>query len=574
MSTWNRVDSQESWYQNRFLTIGCLVLLLFISQFGAFAIGADTAQSTDLSRWTERSPDHPFDDELRLLATDVINPAYEQLLGKMISNDLDAEWLRVDTVDNYQSFLEQHGGKDKVLADPKLKKAYEVRREIAVQFVELVRRAYKKLKREPWFNEQQVDELCARTHRSKANALVAPAVPIRALMSVPAAAEEWPQFRGPTGQGLVVDASFPLRWTADENVVWKKNLPGLGNSSPIVWGQKLVLSTAAADGKKRSLSCYSTETGDLFWQYAAPAPIEPVEKLNGKNSYATSTPVTDGERVIGFFGNSGMVCCDFDGKEIWKKNLGAFVTSFGPGSSPLIYGDKVILIQDQNSGEPVCVALNKYDGVEVWRQARPAVKCWSTPLIVRCGQRDELLYNGSHVFTSFDPDTGTELWRFNGPTRETIPMPVIGGGKIYSASGRNGPMFALLPGGNGDVTETHGVWSLALGGPHVPTPMYHAGRLFMVNDMGIASCRDAETGNLIWQERMSGQFSTSILSAQDKLLVTSEAGTTHIIKAADKFEEIAVNELNEKVLATPAIVRGRIYFRTPDHLICIGNPTR
>ena len=556
----------------------CIVLVALLGGLAfdgvALAQGGPGGDSAEVIRWAARSAALPFDDELRLLAADAVNPAYQQLLEKMIRTDLDAEWQRVATVDNYQTFLTKHGGKEKVQPDPELKAAFDVRREIAMQFVGLVRGAYEKQNREPSFNEQKVDELCANANRPGSKVTDDLAVPIRVLMVASGAEGEWPQFRGPTGQGIVIDERFPLHWSADKNVIWKKGLPGPGNSSPMIWGQKLFVTSASADGMQRWLLCYSTQTGELLWQHAAPIPVEKLEKLYNKNSYASSSPATDGERVVAFFGNSGILCCDLEGKELWVTNLGPFPTMHGPGTSPVLYGDKVIFIQDQNSGESVFVALNKHDGHVVWRQQRPAAMCWSTPIVVHTGQRDELLYNGSNFFAGYDPNTGTELWRITGASRESSPMPVIGGGKIYSVSGRNGPMLAFKPGGNGDLTLTNTLWSVPRGGPHVPTPVYVNNRLFMVNDMGIASCRNATTGELVWQERLSGRFSMSMLTTGDKLIATSESGSTHLLKASDRFEEIAVNELNETVLATPAIVRGHIYFRTAENLICIGETTQ
>ena len=538
-------------------------------------ISALAAEETSVVKsaedWAARSTAFPFDDELRLLAADAVNPAYQQLLEKMIRTDLDAEWQRVATVDNYQTFLAKHGGKEKVLDDPKLKDAYEARREIAMQFVGLVRGAYERQKREPSFNEQKVEELCANANRTRSKVASDSAVAIRVLMVAPGAEGEWPQFRGPTGQGIVIDEPFPMHWSEQKNVIWRRELPGRGNSSPIIWGEKLFVTSASADGTKRWLFCYSTKTGELVWQHLAPPPVEQIEKLYSKNTYASSTPVTDGERVVAFFGNSGVICCDFEGKELWQHNVGSFPTMHGPGTTPVLYGDKVILIQDQNSGESLFVALDKHNGQVIWKHQRPLAMCWSTPIVVRSGSRDELLYNGSNIFAAYDPNSGSELWRITGASRESIPMPVIGGGRIYSVSGRNGPMFALKPGGDGDLTDSNTLWSVPRGGPHVPTPVYVNGRLFMVNDMGIASCRNAETGELVWQERMSGRFSMSVLVVGDKLIATSESGTTHILKASDKYEELALNELNETVLATPAIVRGRIYFRTAENLLCIGD---
>lgn len=530
-------------------------------------------QHKQVKNWEKNSLEYPFGDELHLLAIDAVAPEYEVLLDKMIRTDLDAEWQRVATVDNYQTFAEQYGGIDTVRENPKLTLAYDARREIAMTFINRVRKAYEKHKREPPFNEKKVDELCAKSGQKQSKQAADATIPIRAMMVNPLAEHEWPQFRGPTAQGIVVDTVFPLEWGPDKNIHWKTKLPGPGNSSPAIWGDKLFVTAASSDGSARWLLCYSTESGEKLWQHEAPPAIENVEKLYPKNTYASGSPVTDGENVVAFFGNSGLVCCDVAGKEIWKYSLGAFPTMHGPGTSPILYDDMAIFMQDQNAGESVFLAINKRTGELIWKQTRPLSMCWSTPLIAHVGQRDELLYNGSNYFASYDPRTGNELWRITGASRESIPMPVIGGGMIVSVSGRNGPMLAFRPGANGDATETHTVWSIPRGGPHVPTPVYVDRRLFLVNDMGIASCRNAETGELVWQERLTGKFSMSMLSAGDKLLVTSESGTTHILRASDKYESLAVNELDERTLATPAIVRGRIYFRTAEHLICIGDRT-
>lgn len=543
------------------LPFSCFVL--------AIALGADDDRY-DIAKLEARSKDFPFDDELRVLARDLTSPAFRQVLETMIPTDLEAEWQRVATADNYQTFLVKHGGIEKVLAAPPLKSAYDVRRDIALRFVDIVRDAYDKRKKTPPFDQAKVDELCAKPQRSSTKAVTVRDVPLRALMPAPGAEQNWPQFRGPTAEGIVVDSRFPLEWDATKNVRWKTSLPGPGNSSPIVWGDRLFVTAASADGKDRWLICYSTDDGRMLWQHAAPISTAKLETLYQKNTFASGTAVTDGERVVAVFGNSGMVCCDFAGKELWRHDLGAFPTMHGPGTTPVIYGDKVIFIQDQTVGDSVFVALDKHDGRLIWKQKRPSGACWSTPILIRAGDRDELLYNGSHFVASYNPDTGDELWRCSGPSRESVPMPVIGGGLIYSTSGRNGPMLAIRPGGEGDVTATNTVWSLPRGGPHVPTPCYVAGRLFMVNDVGVATCLDAATGKMVWQQRLPGRFSMSVLSAGDKLVATSESGATYILKAGDRFEQLALNDLGETTLATPAIIGGRIYFRTAENLICVG----
>jgi outer membrane protein assembly factor BamB len=196
--------------------------------------------------------------------------------------------------------------------------------------------------------------------------------------------------------------------------------------------------------------------------------------------------------------------------------------------------------------------------------------CWSTPVVLRSGERDELVYNGSHHVVGYDPETGEELWRCAGSSREAIPMIVVGGGLLFSTSGRNGPTLAIRPGGDGDVTETHVQWKSLRGGPHVPSPVYYEGNLFIVNDTGIVTCLNASDGTLKWQDRLKGRFSMSPVEAGGLLIMTNEDGLTYVLRAADHFEILGENDLGEPNLATPAVLGGRIYFRTASNLICVA----
>jgi outer membrane protein assembly factor BamB len=242
----------------------------------------------------------------------------------------------------------------------------------------------------------------------------------------------------------------------------------------------------------------------------------------------------------------------------------------GPGAAPVLYQNLAILIQDQHNADSVFVAVDKETGEVVWQKKRDRNPCWSTPMIVRVGDHDELLYNGSHQIIGYDPATGEELWRVNGSSRESVPNLVIGGGWIFSASGRNGPYLAIRPGGQGDVTASHVVWKTRQGGAHVPSPVYCDGHLFAVNDVGIAACLDAKTGRIVWQQRLAGRFTTSPLLAGDTLIATNEEGKTYLIKAADGFELLSENDLAETVYASPALLEGKLYFRTAENVICIG----
>jgi outer membrane protein assembly factor BamB len=296
-----------------------------------------------------------------------------------------------------------------------------------------------------------------------------------------------------------------------------------------------------------------------------------IERLQRKNSYASSTPVTDGERLIAFFGNGGLVCYDMQGNLQWTQDLGLFSITHGPGTSPVLYKDTVIFIQDQNKADSLFMAFDKRTGEKLWQQKRPRTMGWANPILVHVQDHDELLYNGSHYVVGYSPDTGNELWRCAGPTKEAVPTLVTGGGLIYSASGRNGSILALRPAGQGDVTKSHLVWLNERGGPHVPSPVYHRDRLYLISDTGVCMCLNATTGQTIWQERLAGRFTASPVLVKDKLIMISEKGLTYILETGDTFNILAQNDLDEETLASPAVIDGKIYIRTLSHLYCISS---
>lgn len=544
----------------RFACVCMLTILLAASS---------VAPAQDLESWRQRSIDYPFGIELDLVARDVGDENYLRVLGTMIPTDLAAEWLRVASPDNYFTFIASHGGLENVNADPKLKAAAAVRREIADKFLDLQRQAYARRNLKPAFDDAAVEEACRQADQKRDAAVVDADPPLRVLMPAAGAERQWPQFRGPTGQGVAQSTEFPRRWSPTEHIVWKSPLPGFGNSSPVIWHDQLFITAASKDGDQRSLLCLDRRDGHFIWEASAPPPREK-EGLYWKNTFASSTPVTDGERVVTFFGNSGLLAVDFAGNRLWHADLGTFPTMHGPGTAPVMCQNLVILVQDQTNADSVFVAVDKETGGIVWRQKRDRNPCWSTPTVVRVGDHDELLYNGSHAVVGYDPATGEELWRVSGSSREAVPNLVIGGGWIFSASGRNGPYIAIRPGGRGDITESHVVWKTRQGGAHVPTPVYHDGRLFAVNDVGIAACLDAKTGRTIWQQRLAGRFTTSPVLAGETLIATNEDGKTYLIKAADEFLLEGENDLAETVYASPALLDGRLYFRTAENVICIG----
>jgi outer membrane protein assembly factor BamB len=510
---------------------------------------------------------YPLDAQLKVLAQDVKNQKYRLLiLEKMLITDLAAEWQRVATADNADSFLEKHGGKAKVLADPALKAAYERRVQIRDEYLELMRAGYRRYKQVPPFDKGAKAEPAGNVIRKT----TAGAATLSVVLPSPGADRQWPRFRGPTGQGDTGQSTLPTDWDkAGRNILWRVKTPGLGNSSPIIWGDHLFLTSSDAKGIERFLHCYDRNTGAIRWMRQAPT-AKPEPGVRDKNGYASATPVTDGQRVIAFLGSCGLVCYDFDGKLLWHYDSMTVKTTHGTGSSPLLYNDLVILAQDQNQSDSIFLALDKTTGKKVWQTKRPRAMTWTTPIAVRVGDHDELILAGGETVRGYDPATGTELWSLRGPTQEVVPAIVVGKDLLYCASGRNGPTLGFRPGGSGDTTQTHLVWRAVRGGPHVPTPALVNGRLYTANDTGVFSCLDAATGKLIYYERISDAFSASPIVAGDLLYFPAESGITYVVRAGDNLDVIARNDLGAPILASPAAVDGRIYLRTAEELVCIG----
>ncbi len=512
---------------------------------------------------------YPLGPQLKVLAGDTRNGGYRKLvLEKMLSTDLAAEWQRVATEDNADSFLEQHGGREKVLGDPVLKKAYERRVRIRDDFLALMREGYKRYKQVPPFDRGARAEPAGTLIRKAGTS----GLQLRAVLPAPGAERQWPRFRGPTGQGESDQKDLPTTWNkSGENIRWRTPVPGRGNSSPIVWGQHIFLTSAGLKGNERQLLCFRLADGKQLWSRQVP-PQQPEPGVRDKNGFASSTPVTDGERVIAFLGSCGLACFDFKGNLLWHHADLKVRTTHGTGSSPLLYKDLVILAQDQNQAESIFLALDKRSGKRVWQAKRSRAMTWSTPVVIRAGDRDELLVVGAETVRGYDPATGKELWSLRGPTVEVIPALVVGKDLIYSASGRNGPILAFRPGGAGDVTKTHLVWRTVRAGPHVPSPGLVNGRLYVANDTGIVTCLDAASGKLVYQERLNDRFSASPLVANGLLYFCGESGVTYVVRAGDRLEVIAENDLGSPILASPAAIDGMILLRTQTELACVGKP--
>jgi outer membrane protein assembly factor BamB len=398
--------------------------------------------------------------------------------------------------------------------------------------------------------------------------------PDPAVELIPAAgdgARYWPRWRGPTGQGLAA-GRYPDGWSATEKLLWRSAVPGNGNSSPIVWGDRIYLTTAYSGGRRVSVLAFRRSDGSALWETFVPG--GGTSNAHGKNGYASATPVTDGERIYAYFGHRGLVAVDLEGKLVWHRALGSINASHGTAGSPLLYRDRVIVYQDHYNGSFIA-AIDARTGAVVWRHGRDANVGWGTPVAVRVGDRDEIIVNGQSRVRAYDPADGTELWHCAGSTYEVIPTPVVGHGLVFCASGRAGPTLAIRPGGRGDVRRTHLAWSSPRGSPFVPSPVLYGGHLYMVNDMsGIVTCLEATTGRPAWQGRLglmySEGFSASPVAVDGKVFFTNDEGETFVLRAGPAFEVLRVNRLGERVLASPALVDGRWYVRTERNLIAIG----
>lgn len=385
----------------------------------------------------------------------------------------------------------------------------------------------------------------------------------------------WPRWRGPSGQGHVPAGQYVDRWSPTEPVRWKAAVPGRGNSSPIVWGDRLFVTTAEADGAKLSLLAFNRADGRRLWQTAIPQ--EGVESVHQKNGYASATPATDGQLIYASFGGHGLAAFDFAGKLVWHREFGVINNYHGPAGSPVLYKDRIFLYQDQKAspdGAAFVAAFDKKTGRTLWQTPRAESVGWGTPVVISTGERDELVVSSQRRVAAYDPQTGRELWTARGMSFEVIPTPVVGHGLVFASSGRAGPTLAIRPGGSGDVTATHVAWSTPKGSPFVPSGIVVDDLLYLVNDMqSVLTVYEAATGVLAYQGRLGVAqregFSASPVAVNGKVFFTNDEGQTFVVQAGREFKLLHVNELGSRTLASPALVDGTWYWRTDAGLVAI-----
>jgi outer membrane protein assembly factor BamB len=408
----------------------------------------------------------------------------------------------------------------------------------------------------------------------------------------PAPAENWPGWRGLHGDGRCTETNLPLHWSTTEGVRWRLPMIHQGNSTPIVWGERVFLTAASEETGERQLLCVERATGRLLWQ--AGTNFNGRELTHSTNPQASSSPVTDGERVIAWFGSAGLHCHDFDGRELWRADFGAQRHIWGYGSSPVLHGDMCFL----NFGPGVpsfLVAVDKRTGRERWRvteanansgEEKPGVGAvkwigsWSTPVIVDTGSRDELLLSLPMRLTAFDPTGGDVLWSCSGLNElvYTSPLYDLQTGIVVAMGGYSGKSLAVRAGGTGDVTGAHRLWHHPRTEQRIGSGVIHQGHIYIHNDPGTAECLELTTGKQVWKERLRGpapksESWSSMLLAGDRLYTINQGGDAFVLRASPHFEVLATNSLGETTMASLAASKGEFFVRTHQHLWCIHGAT-
>ncbi|HIQ20110.1 MAG TPA: serine/threonine protein kinase [Planctomycetes bacterium] len=402
-----------------------------------------------------------------------------------------------------------------------------------------------------------------------------------------APADDWTRFRGPDASGVSSDTGTPVRWSQTERLVWKSRLPGAGASSPIIWKDKIFLTAYSGygldvadpgnpDDLRLHMVCVNRTTGQTVWS-AEVEPRLPEQRYDAGfirlHGYASNTPTTDGERVYAFFGRSGVVAFSMDGQVMWKSFVGDGTHNWGSGTSPILFEDLVIVNASVESGS--IVALDKRTGREVWR-THGIRRSWSTPLVVKLASGPELVVSLHGKILGLDPRSGQQLWECDGIPDYVCPAVIAHEGVVFITGGRSPLTIAVRAGGRGDVTATHMLWRLRKT-PKVATPLYYEGLLYWIDQRGVATCADAQTGKLVYAERLSLQgrgdkVYASLVYADGKLYGVSRQDGAIVMALGPQFKVLARNHLGDPSVfnATPAVCDGRLFVRSDRYLYCIG----
>jgi len=386
-------------------------------------------------------------------------------------------------------------------------------------------------------------------------------------------AEDWPQFRGPGGQGHSSEHAVPTQWSETQNVAWKVPVPGRGWSSPVVADGRVWLTTASAIGGEASLRLMSFDAATGHQSSDVEVfRLRNAALLNAKNSHASPTPIVENGRVYVHFGAQGTAAVSTTGEVIWKTRL-EYESQHGNGGSPVLYGDLMIVNCD-GFDQSFVVALDKRTGKTRWRTFRPEPwsQAYSTPLVIRVGERDLVISAGAFHAAAYDPQNGKEAWRVDYPDGfSNVPRPVYGAGLVFIATGFQQPsILAVRPDGKGNVTRSHIAWTLSRGAPLTPSPLLAGDDLYIVSDAGIASNVDARTGSIRWQHRLGAAVSASPVFADGRIYFLDEEGRTTVITPGATFQQVAVNVLDGSTLASMAVASQSFFIRTATHLYRIS----
>jgi outer membrane protein assembly factor BamB len=395
------------------------------------------------------------------------------------------------------------------------------------------------------------------------------------LPPVRVAAADWPWWRGANSSGVAVPQDVPLTWSANENVVWQADVPGRGHSSPVSWGRRVFLTTADDESQLQSVLAFDRDNGRPLWQRTVHQGGF-TTKSHAHNSHASATPACDGERLFSVFVHDGglwVTATDLDGEILWQTKAGDYEAIYGYGSSPAIWKSLVIVLGDNDQTGAFMAALHRTSGQIVWRIARPNIDTYATPIIARLAGRDQLLVGGGGFLTSYDPANGKEIWKCAGPTTETTAnTAAFSEDCVFVSGGYPKPytMMAVKADGQGDVSATDRLWKSTSHMPYVPSPLYDAGLLYIVDDWGIGSCVDAKSGKPLWVQRLGGDFSSSPVKCGERIYAANEEGKVYVFQAGRSFKLLATNDLGDGIMATPTICGNQILIRTTHKLFCIG----
>ena len=408
-----------------------------------------------------------------------------------------------------------------------------------------------------------------------------------ALLCGPLHAANWPAWRGPQGTGACAEKDLPLHWSTNENVRWRAPLPERGNSTPVIWDNRMFVTQAIQKENRRTLICFERSNGKQLWQSGVA--YQEKEMSHDTNPQCSASPVTDGERVVASFGSAGLYCYDLDGKEIWHRDLGKQTHIWGNAASPILHGELCIL--NFGPGERTfLIAVNKKTGETVWQNNEPGgdsgekkpeqekpewIGSWSTPIVISVDGREELIMAFPRRVAGLDPKTGKEFWTCRGLNPLVYTSPLYDDGIVVAMGGFAGSALAVKPGGSGDVTDTRRLWQIPKTKQRIGSGVISGGHIYIHNDPGVAECFELPNGKLVWEERLKGpgpksdSWSSMVLSGE-RIYVVNQSGDTFVLKASPKFEVLATNSLSETTISSIAVSNGALFIRTHKALWCIA----